>query len=256
MTGEADAAAQAQAPFILDPRHTAFVQGESDHLGDVRLTWFQRLFIGGLVLATLILAISALLDPLAPERVEVEARLDRREQLEVSGRTLYVLSYRYFDEFGNRYEVEDLQVSRRIFERTVGGQTVTVSYDPDDPAGALPVNPDAEREGLTQTLILLAVMIAAVVWTVVFWLLRPVTRNSRLEADGETIPAVLLNAWPRAATGRAFVLNVSYTFEAPDGRSVMGRDSHRREDLKFKTMPQTGTPLLVRYVNRRLYRLM
>lgn len=241
--------------FIVNERHEPFVAGESAQLGDLQLSWVRRLTILLLALASLGLGVTAAFDLNAPDDpiYNVTAEVLEKRNTGTEFEPEYRLTYRYTDHQGTEHTVEHL-VSGDLFFSTSVGREIDVSYEEGQRQRAEPVSSNEEAAALSLSFFGLLALIVVILWVLYFWLYRPSRINRTLERDGRFIVGQITRVWPIRA-GRRNYINVQYTFKTPEGESISERETQAR-DLPERKLPKAGTPILVRYVNPSLYRLM
>ncbi|MFW5691581.1 MAG: hypothetical protein ACOCXZ_03675 [Chloroflexota bacterium] len=205
--------------FLIDPRHEPFVRGTSTSLGDTSLSWFKRLATAALVVVNLVLARGTLVER-GPQRYTVDAQVIDREEGGDPFTPVYVIKYTYIDHEGNQRAL-DRRVDFARYQRTEVGSIIQATYQAGLGHRAEPVEPAAAFEGIGFALLSLLALMLLILWTLYFWIVRPAAINRRLANEGQFI------------TGEP-----------------------RRADLRQRTTPSPGQPVIVRYVNDSLYRFM
>lgn len=246
-----------EAVFLLDPRHDAFVTGESEHLNDRRLTWGQRLAVLGLVVVSVLLFAGDLL------ATTVQAEATVLEKAEGADLLRYFVVYSFLAEVPDgreRVTVEE-EVAFEVFRQVEPGDVVTVQYQPGNIENARIIEraPAAINENNLRLFMVLLLMIA-VIYMLMFWLIRPERLNRRLEDEGVLLPGRISNIYPRKAL-RAYIVNVAYTFEIPGGhgetpRQLTAEARRNRRDLESTVLPRPGTAVRVLYIDDDTLRLM
>jgi hypothetical protein len=96
-------------------------------------------------------------------------------------------------------------------------------------------------------------LIAGIFALTAFMLKKNKLRQERLGSEGVILHAELIKA--RAETGDDTPNNIrcEYRFTTPRGAVLTGLTSGLRRDLKKKDFPPPGTPMLVLYVDDRLF---
>lgn len=242
--------------FLINPRHEPYVNGETNHLGDLQLSWFKRLTIAALVIATGFLMWSQFFaEDDGVEVFTVEAEVTDRAQTGDEFNPRYRISYTYVDHEGTLQTVEDRIVPLETFNRTTVGRAIDVSYESGRQHRAVPTESDEAERNLTLTFVLLLMLIGSIIWVVALWLQRPAARNHRLVREGTWIRGSVINAYPSSKNGR-HTITLAYAFETPDGERREDKVVRNRPDLKNRPLPLMNAPVLVRYVNDSLYRVM
>lgn len=241
--------------FLVDPRHTAYVTGESPYLQDGALPWIKRIIILLLVIVSIGLFVSEFI--VGDEGfVMVNAEILTLDETTTDADTIYFIVYRFQDENGNTITNEK-DITREVYNRLNSAETVSIKYIPELPESAtLDVEQTQFFEQVQGTLFLLIVFIAVLVYILIFWVVRPAWHNQHLETNGWLVKAKLSNAHPTTSWFNAHIVNITFHFSTPQGKTIRGSVSKQRPDLKKKSLPFLGTPMTVLYVNDRLWKIM
>ncbi|NJL56546.1 hypothetical protein HC928_16275 [bacterium] len=246
-----------EAVFLLDPRHDAYVVGDSAHLGDLRLNWPQRLVLLGLVAFSVLLFAGDLL------ATTVQAQATILEKSEGADLMSYFVVYSFIAEVPTgreRVTVEE-EIVFELFRQIEPGDQVTIQYQPGDLESARIIEraPDAINANNLR-LFVVALLLSLGLYMLIFWLIRPGRLNRRLESEGVLLPGRITNIYPRKAL-RAYIVNVAFAFEEPgtggaEARRVTAEAKRNRRDLESTLLPRPGTAVRVLYVDSSTFRLM
>lgn len=240
--------------FLIDPRHEAYVTGNSPYLLDGSLSNFKRIVIFLLVIICIGLVLSEVIntDDVA---ITTEAQIITAEEDLTTSPISYFVVYRYQDEDGNNY-TDERTIPLNTFRQIEGDETVQVRYLPLTPHDAeLVISQTRFFEEVRATLILLGLLLLLLLYVTVFWIIRPSLRTQKLEGEGALLKAKLVNAYP-TGRGRQHRINVEFHFDTPEGKNITHKAYQTRPELKDRPLPVMGAALTVLYVNDRLFRLM
>ncbi len=240
--------------FLIDPRHEAYVTGNSPYLLDGSLSNFKRIVIFLLIIICIGLVLSEIIntDDVA---ITTDAQIITAEEDLTTSPISYFVVYRYQDEDGNNY-TDERTIPLNTFRQIEGDETVSVRYLPLTPYDAeLVVGKTRFFEEVRATLIVLGLLFVLLLYVSIFWIIHPSLRTQKLEREGALLKAKLVNAYP-TGRGRQHRVNVEYHFSTPSGKNISRKTYHLRPDLKDKPLPVMGAALTVLYVNDRLFRLM
>lgn len=248
--------ANGESVFLLDPRHDAFISGESAHLNDYRLNWPQRVMLLGLVAFSILLFAGDLL------ATTVQAEATILEKTESADLLSYFVVYSFIADVADGREsvtVEE-EVAFEVFRQVEAGDVVTIQYQPGDLESARIIEraPDAINANNLR-LFVVALLLSLGLYMLIFWLIRPDRLNRRLESEGVLLPGRITNIYPRKAL-RAYIVNVAFAFDAPDAPAeaprINAEAKRNRRDLESTVLPRPGTSVRVLYVDDSTFRLM
>ena len=156
-------------------------------------------------------------------------------------------------ENGRDYRIER-DVLLHDYELFEIGEIVTVRYLENAPRNADIV--DTLTVGSQQEIIiLLIVLIIALLYVVYFWVIRPAQINQRLETQGQLLIGTIQNAYP-LKTSAGYKVNIEFSFKPPDEETMSRHSAKIRKDMVDKSLPISGTTVLILYVNKHFWRLM
>lgn len=229
--------------FLIDPRHAGFVAGESAYLSDLRLSWRKTLVIVALLVLSLLLVGSQLVEN--SDVIDAEV----------------VALYQEGDDFPAYYVVvafEDRDVEAEIdwedYRLLREGMQIEVRYEP----GNLRLGGQTTEARLRRFFVgvVAAALLISSLIAVLFWLVLPDRVNRRLERNGVLVDGVVKSCWPLRSTRRVYEIQLRYVFESSAGEKIEDRLTRSRPDLRNQSLPEPGAPIKVLYVNRWLYRMM
>jgi hypothetical protein len=81
-------------------------------------------------------------------------------------------------------------------------------------------------------------------------------RDHRFRAEGRLLEGQVVTCSATQSSESGYLVELSYSFLTPDGRTLEGKGSERREDLKGTPLPMPGTPVSVLYVDNKLHKVL
>lgn len=122
----------------------------------------------------------------------------------------------------------------------------------------LPHEPTVSRAGSSQVNIFWLLLFSLIFLTLLLaplFRVAPYRRKKQLERDGQVIMGVLQSCkGERIKAG--YGIDVQYSLQTPDGRSVTGRQTSICNHLRKQPLPPPGTPIAVVYVNDKLHEML
>jgi hypothetical protein len=247
--------------FLLDPRNKPLLQGQKGQLyrGNdgvlVLMTLFLGLLGGGLLF---IIILSALFNSsneaaLAANGIDTEATiLDHYtvEQTDKSGSksiSRYVLVMQ-FNKDGKRYSITK-DVTAKTYHQFEKGETISLRYLPDNP-NLTQIPGEAHTD--IQIWVGLGLLYVAGAAVMGFLAIRRRYRKQRLEREGVRLPGRITQV-NRKKDRHGIVVEIQYTFSAPNGSVKKGKDSAIRNDLSNQPLPPVNRQVAVLYVNEQLF---
>jgi hypothetical protein len=89
-----------------------------------------------------------------------------------------------------------------------------------------------------------------------YLVIRQVVRNLQLEREGQLIVGEVANSKGKSVKGGYYQVDIEYTFAFPEGYPLTRKESAIRNDLREKPLPVSGTPVMIVYLNPKLFRLL
>ncbi len=235
--------------FVMDRRNQKFVDGEAKRIGNSYIMWSIALVllaigVGSIIYFTMVIQRYETIQGagnIVQATIE-EARQTRSRRGSRNSRlTLnYVVS-------GESYTVT-LQISNAFYNRVSEGMTIDLYFDKNDPSFVLPVRDSEAKDDLQIPRVLIPVFTVIPALLMMFMDYR-----NRKVSKGQMIAGELLAVNYGSAKGRQ--VRFEYGFYTPEGKLLKKKMLIGRPDLwKSKTLPTTGTPVIVLYLNERTFR--
>ena len=80
-------------------------------------------------------------------------------------------------------------------------------------------------------------------------------RAQRIAHEGQFITGRVTEA-SGSTSKNTYTVSIHYAFTTPDGEELSRKESRTRNDLRRMALPSAGTPVVVVYVNPKLYRML
>lgn len=244
--------AQGETFFLINKHHADFIQDESAPLHEPILSgWQQMMFIFILIVAT-ITSIPVLFPP---KQYEVMAVITDKTIEGDDFSPQYRLTYQYTDHRNQTHEVSRL-TEKFFYDELAIGSVVTARYlEGQSQRATLSGRYSEDVISLNSDFVWFVALMLVVLWMLIFWLIIPQRVNHRLRYRGTLLKGVMTNIYPTKMF-RRYDVTVDYTFATLNGDVIEARARQNRRDLEHEPLPKSNTPVLVLYVNDKLYRLM
>jgi hypothetical protein len=254
--------------FLLNPKHQGFLTGEHRRLlgAGCFLTCFMVLFlsifvmVGGVIGATALIELNVRnqLDKVGvvTDATVTDHRITHSRDSKGRTSTTYFVTYQFYagasgDDNPPLYSREQ-SVSSDTYNRVPVGNKISVRYLPGDPNTSRVMNDDRDNPILMLIFMALFIIIPGIVAIV---MIRFYFRMRRLAAGGQLIAGKITEAKGSRVKG-GYQVGVRYTFLSPEGESLKGYETGIRNDLRNQMLPDAGTPVVVLYLNSRLYKML
>jgi hypothetical protein len=244
--------------FLLNPENTPFFRGEERKLRDSRKQMtllfvfaigFSALWIFGILSVSREMRLRSYLSRSAEilEGRIVSNRVSTRVGDFRNRPTSFWVTYSYrVSQPEPREYTRDEEVSADLYRLPVGS-AVRVWH--------LPQNPDLarladNRYGRSYLLVGMCLMLALGL-LLLFAAVRLALRTGQMERLGQVITGSVVESGKK---GRS--LQISYSFVAPVGTRLQGKQPVTRANLKPEDLPKAGAPVAVLYLNDRTHRML
>ncbi|MEP6987245.1 MAG: DUF3592 domain-containing protein [Chloroflexota bacterium] len=168
--------------------------------------------------------------------------------------TTYYVTYRFngtaIDHTSQMYTKEE-DVGHTSYDAIKDGDSVTIHYLPRDPNISY-LEPLMEPS-------ILGLLIPAFYFLgspyILYFLIRLYRKRHKLENEGQVLPGELVECTGRKVKGK-YQVTVKYCFATPIGEDKSASYSHEREDLVGASLPTSGTPVAVLYVDEKTFNIL
>ena len=253
-------AASDSAPFLHSPSNGPFYRGETRYFP-------SNVAVTVVTMGVTLIVMLAMMGILSRSMAETGALRQRGQPVQATiigeristgsiktGNTYY-MTYQY--RVADRDYTQEVVVSSKAYNTIAQGTPVRVLYLPDNPAISMIDGkaPNSDLSGLFFAFVAV-VFVIVLIFLVVF--IRGWLRNRKMARDGHIIPGVLLDATGRMVAGKHpyFELRLNYHFKTPAGRDIRATSGAPRDDLRKSSLPASGTPLAVLYLDDKRYKLL
>lgn len=253
--------------FLLNPEHEGFLNGGERKFKDFSRALIILLVIviplGGLVGGVMgFIGVDELLTRSQLEQSGVPARasvidVDYDTTMSDGRKTYtYFLTYAYSvrpadSDQATRYTYRQ-EINSLNYNNFSPGDKLTVSYLPDNPGVSRYMDDNTQSD---TPFVPMGVVFGGLALLGLYFVLRQRRRNKRLEEEGQFVTGKLSKVSGGRVRG-GYQVNIEYTFVSPNGTDLKRKESHIRNDLDRDLLPQTGTSVMVVYVNDRLFRVL
>jgi hypothetical protein len=254
--------------FLLNPKHEGFLTGEHRRIQGAGcfLTCFMVLFLGIFVLVGVVIGATELTElnlrnqldkaGVVTDATVTDHRISRSRDSKGRTSTTYYVTYQFYagapgDDNPPLYSREQ-SVSSDTYNRAPVGNKISVHYLPGDPNTSRVMNDNRDNPILMLIFMALFILIPGIGVIGMLWVYF---RMRRLAAGGQLIAGKITEAKGSRVKG-GYQVSVRYTFLTPEGESLKGYETGIRNDLRDQILPDAGTPVVVLYLNNRLYKML
>jgi hypothetical protein len=244
-------------PFLIEPDSPSLLHDPDTR---ARSVFRGRLFLGFLVvleclfLLPMAWAVSEWFTRfrLHQSGVDVVGRVTALEEDNGSEGEVYYTVHYEIEVDGKRLPglAREASVTGSYFEKLKVGSAVPVRYLPE--SGVSRLVEDHEKLGMS-IVVFLGFLVAAAIFLALFFVSA---RKVRLLRDGQILDGELLACRGELDSEKDYQLRATYKFVTPEGRSLEGKAEAERNDWKDRSLPASGTPVAVLYLNDDHFRML